>query len=210
MVNQVHAYNLAAELQKKEDMNTKEVCKAFAAKHNFNIDAFYTEPTTIKALATSALRRLLNNCNNHDVLLIKDTSVFAALNSESWQQLAGEVRDKQLRVVIIDVPMTWQQLKSGPADANQEQDDNTVKFLLIDVLAGIAIAAQDKKRRAQAEGIKHAQAQGKYEGRKPNVDQYKAILKCLSDDMTYKEIEAALGCSSRTIAKAKKWQAAGV
>ena len=105
--------------------------------------------------------------------------------------------------------MTWQQLTSEAADT-KEQEDSTVKFLLIDVLAGIGIANQDKKRRAQAEGIKQAQEQGKYEGRKPNVDQYKAILKHLSDGMTYKEIESALSCSSRTIVRAKKWHEAGV
>ena len=210
MINQVHVYQVVVESQKNSNRNTKDIFKDFAVTHNFEVKHFYTESSIIKELANSALRRLLNNCNDNDILLIKDTSVFAALNTEAWLQLAGEVRDKQLRIVVIDLPMTWEQLKSIPADDNQEQEDSTVKFLLIDVLAGIAIANNEKKRRAQTEGIKQAQEKGKYEGKKPNVDQYKAILKCLSDGMTYKKIESELGCSSRTIARAKKWYAANV
>lgn len=203
MTNKVRAYHLAStDDQEKGNLNAKQIYKDFAAAHNFKIDEFYTDSKAIKALGGSALLRLLNNCSCDDVLLIKDTSVFNALDTEAWQPLASKVQDKQLRVVVIEIPRTWQQITGS--DGNE--DDSTVSHLLIELLAGIAISAKNNKKRLQTAGIYKAKLAGKYKGRKPDTDQYRSIIQCLSEGMTYKEIEASLGCSSRTITKAKKWQ----
>lgn len=69
----------------------------------------------------------------------------------------------------------------------------------------IARRDYEQRRERQAQGIARAKQQGKYIGRPKNIKLYNQIIKLLNAGSTWAEVKETLGCSSRTIAKAKAW-----
>lgn len=202
----VQAYH---NLSSSDKQQAKQEFSRFLEEAGVDLGGIYTDVKPITEVTGSALARLLNNCNNHDIILTQSTTVFDGLSNQGWQEIATIVANKGLRVVVIDIPMTWQQLEqAGLGVTNKREDfeyESAITTLLIETLASVARSAQKKRKQLQAKGIKKAQQEGKYEGRKPNIDLYKDIIKSVEAGMTYKEIVEKLGCSSRTIARAKKW-----
>lgn len=200
MANFVRAY-LSATTSSKDLENSQQLLKNFADKHHLQISDFYIESKPNGVLASSELLRLTHDIQQGDIILIENTSVFLALNISLWRQLSVILKDKAVRVVVADIEATWLQLDGKIKSV----DIAVMDALLIEVLNSVAEREVARVKQSQAAGIRKAQLQGKYRGRKPDVAQYKKIIKCLSDGKTYKEIERELHCSSRTIISAKKW-----
>jgi DNA invertase Pin-like site-specific DNA recombinase len=59
------------------------------------------------------------------------------------------------------------------------------------------------RRERQMAGIKKAKAQGKYQGRKPSFDKQQ-ILELLAEGRSYRDIARTLGCSKKTVQRARK------
>ena len=207
MTESLRTYHIASARDKEID-SPKQRFIEFAGKHDFEVGVVYIEPAPLVELKGSQLSRLLDCCRHSDVMLVEDTTVFDKLNNNGWEELTYLIRAKKVRMVVIDIPTTWQQMVSVSRLGDMADILNKVSLtsFMIEVLASRSKSSTTKIKQAQADGIKKAKQQGKYEGRKPDVRQYKAILKLLDGGKTYKEIEKALQCSSRTVSMAKKWQ----
>ena len=203
MANGMRAYLLAT-TDSKQFEKTKQVLMDFAGKHNLQVSDFYVESKPNGNLASSELLRLTHDTQYGDTILIENTDVLLALSISLWQQLSVVLKEKAVRLVVTDIPTTWLQLDSK----TKSVDVTAVNDLLIELLSSFAQRELVRVKRSQAAGIRKAQLQGKYEGRKPDIAQYKAIIKLITAGKTYKQIENKLGCSSRTIARAKKWHEA--
>ena len=207
MGNSLRTYHIASAKDKDSD-SPKQRFIEFAGKHDFEVGVVYIEPAPLVELKGSQLSKLLNSCQHSDVVLIEDTTVFDKLNSNDWEELAYLIRAKKVRMVVIDIPTTWQHMVSVSRieDIGNTLNKVSLTSFMIEVLASRSKSSTARIKQAQADGIKKAKQKSKYEGRKPDIRQYKAILKLLDAGKTYKEIEKALRCSSRTVSVAKKWQ----
>lgn len=211
MGNSLRTYHIAS-AKDKESYSPKQRFIDFAGEYGFEVGVVYIEPSPLVELESSQLKRLLESCQNLDVMLIKDTAVFNKLNNKSWEEIAWLIKAKQIRVVVMNIPTTWEQMVSISRikDISNTLNKASITDFMIEVLASHSKSSAAVIKQAQSDGIKKAREQGKYEGRKADIKQYKTILKLLDAGKTYKEIEKSLHCSSRTVSAAKKWEAASL
>ncbi len=81
---------------------------------------------------------------------------------------------------------------------------HAVNGMLLDMLAAVARKDYEDRRRRQMQGIKKAQAEGKFVGRKPDLKKRASIAALLSAGHSYSNIQNLLGCSRHLIADVKK------
>lgn len=76
--------------------------------------------------------------------------------------------------------------------------------MLLDMLAAVARKDDEDRRRRQMEGIKKAQVEGKFVGRKPDLKKRESIASLLAAGHSYSSIQKLLGSSRHLIADVKK------
>jgi DNA invertase Pin-like site-specific DNA recombinase len=84
-----------------------------------------------------------------------------------------------------------------------------VNAMMLDVLAAVARKDYEDRRRRQAQGQARAKAEGRYKGRRENVDRNKGIAAMLRGGESWSAVQAAFGCSRATIAKIAKRRESG-
>lgn len=202
-MNFIRAY-LRASTNEQDANRAKQSLIDFAISNNMNICTFYAENQSGAKLNRPELFRLLEDSQDGDILLIEDIDRLSRLNSQDWDKLKAKIKSKSIRIVALNVPTTWGQLKM-----NHDDFDSRILLaindMLIDILAVIARRDYEQRRERQAQGIARAKQQGKYIGRPKNIKLYNQIIKLLNAGSTWVEVKETLGCSSRTIAKAKTW-----
>lgn len=76
--------------------------------------------------------------------------------------------------------------------------------MLLDMLAALARKDYEDRRRRQLEGIQRARKEGKYVGRKPDIERRASIASLLEAGQSYSSIQKLLGCSRHLIADVKE------
>ena len=76
----------------------------------------------------------------------------------------------------------------------------TINAMLLDMLAAIARKDYEDRRRRQQEGIIRAKAEGKYLGRRKDVEKRKIIASLLKAGHSYTDIQRTAKCSRQLIA----------
>lgn len=209
MTSTVRAY--IPDIVIKNQISIRERLANFATENGFDVDSFYTEKqnVTVENLEDSEINRLISDCmdsdtyTDSDILLVEDVSVFSEFDINQWQQimLCVKLKDKRIRVVVSDIRSTLEA-------ANTTKDSDLVRlkeltYLTIDAISSASKHAIRKRKRAADNGL--PVITDKPKGKKIDTDKYMKIIELLAAGMTYKDIEAQLKCSSRTIAKAKEW-----
>lgn len=205
MAHFVRAY-LRASTKEQDAERAKRSLEDFAEVNNLDICSFYSENESGAKLHRPELFRLLDDCRSGDILLIEDIDRLSRLNSKDWDKLKAVIKNKNVHIVAVNVPMTHSILNSSN-DANDfdKRMIGAMGDMMIDMLAAVSRRDYEQRRERQAQGIVKAKAEGKFKGRKTDYDLYKSIVKLVKSEHTYKEIIKLLGTSSRTISKAKKW-----
>lgn len=80
----------------------------------------------------------------------------------------------------------------------------TVNGMLLDMLAAVARKDYEDRRRRQLEGIQRAREEGKYVGRRPDLERRKSVEALLLAGRSYTDIQKTLSCSRHLIANVKK------
>jgi DNA invertase Pin-like site-specific DNA recombinase len=124
---------------------------------------------------------------------------LSRLSDADWRKLRAELDAKQVRVVALDLPTSWQLAR--PGDEFTARMFAAVNAMMLDVLAAVARKDYEDRRRRQAQGIAKAKAEGKYRGRPEDTDRNEGIAGMLKAGMSWSAIETAVGCSRSTIAK---------
>lgn len=199
----VRAY-LRASTKEQDAERARKSLENFAEVNHLNICSFYIENASGAKLDRPELFRLLNDCKSGDILLVEDIDRLSRLDAKDWQKLKSLIKQKDVKIVAVNVPTTHVSIKSSADDFDGRMMD-AVNDMLIEMLAAGARRDYEQRRERQEQGIAKAKAEGKYKGRKTNYELYKSIVKLANSDHTYKEINNLLGCSSRTISKAIKW-----
>lgn len=198
----VRAYLRAS--TKEQDANRAKVDLAtFAKDRGLQIAATYLENESGASLARPELFRLLADCQPGDILLIEQVDRLSRLNSADWDKLKGEIRDRRIKVVALDLPTSWGMASENVDDFTSRMVD-AINSMMLDMIAAIARKDYDDRRRRQAQGIAKAKGEGKYRGRPEDKTRNKAILTMLKGGQSWNTIISATGCSRSTLARLAK------
>ena len=186
-----------------QDANrAREDVKALADKLGLEIVATYPENESGAKLARPELFRLIGDSQPGDVLLVEQVDRLSRLTAEDWQKLRAELSAKQIRVVALDLPTSWQ--FAAPGDEFTLRMFESINAMLLDMLAAIARKDYDDRRRRQAQGIAKAKVNGAYLGRREDVDRNAGIAAMIGRGMSWTEVQKVTKCSRSTIAKVAK------
>jgi DNA invertase Pin-like site-specific DNA recombinase len=193
---------LRASTDEQDASRARDQIEGFAAERGLAIVGTYVENESGAKLARPELFRLLNDSKPGDVLLVEQVDRLSRLTEADWLKLRDEIGTKQVRVVALDLPTSWQ--LAAPADEFTRRMFAAINSMLLDVLAAVARKDYEDRRRRQAQGVAKAKAEGLYRGRPEDIDRNNGIAGMLRSGMSWSTIQAAMGCSRATIAKIAK------
>lgn len=193
---------LRASTSEQDASRARDQVELFAAERSLPIVGTYVENESGAKLTRPELFRLIANSRPGDVLLVEQVDRLSRLTDSDWRKLRAELDAKQVRVVALDLPTSWQMVSTGDEFTNRMFA--AINAMLLDMLAAVARKDYEDRRRRQAQGIKKARDDGAYRGRPENVDRNAGIAAMLRAKSSWSEIQAATGCSRATIAKIAK------
>jgi DNA invertase Pin-like site-specific DNA recombinase len=190
---------LRASTSSQDAERAREQVEAFAKEHGLVIAATYVENESGASLARPELFRLISDSKPGDILLIEQVDRLSRLSASDWLKLRSELDQRQIRVVALDLPTSWQ--LAGAGDEFTQRMFGAINGMMLDMLAAVARKDYDDRRRRQAQGILKAKAQGKYRGRPENTDRNAGIGAMLRGGASWSASQKATGCSRATISK---------
>lgn len=190
---------LRASTEEQDATRARQQIEQFAADHGLEIVGTYVENESGAKLQRPELFRLLADSRPGDVLLTEQVDRLSRLTDSDWRKLRTELEAKQVRVVALDLPTSWQMAATG--DEFTRRMFTAINAMLLDMLAAVARKDYEDRRRRQAQGIVKAKAEGLYRGRAENSERNAGIAGMLKSGMSWSSIQAAVGCSRATVAK---------
>ncbi len=190
---------LRASTDAQDATRARSAVEAFAADHGLTIAGWFIENEFGAKLQRPELFRLLGNSKPGDILLIEQVDRLSRLSASDWLKLRSELDARQIRVVALDLPTSWQ--LASTSDEFTSRMFSAINGMLLDMLAAISRKDYDDRRRRAAQGIARAKAEGKYRGRPENVDRNAGIGAMLRGGASWSSIQKATGCSRATINK---------
>jgi DNA invertase Pin-like site-specific DNA recombinase len=116
------------------------------------------------------------------------------LSDADWRKLRAELEARQIRVVALDLPTSWQ--LAAPGDEFTARMFAALNAMMLDMLAAVARKDYDDRRRRQAQGVAKAKAAGAYRGRPEDTDRNASIAGMLRSGMSWTAIQGATGCAA--------------
>lgn len=148
------------------------------------------------------LFKLLDIAVAGDVLLVEQIDRLSRLTMQDWEKLKQIISSKHIRIVSLDLPSSYILMKGS--DDFTDRILTAINDMLLDFLAAFARKDYEDRRRRQAQGIAKAKEQGKYKGRREDLELHAKIEALLDKKSSYSLIQNVLGCSRHTISKVKK------
>lgn len=197
----VRAY-LRASTKEQDASRAKDELFQFAHEKGLKIAATYIENESGASLNRPELFRLLSDCQSGDILLIEQVDRLSRLNASDWERLKTEIRNRQIKVVALDLPTSWG-MASSSSDEFTSRMSEAINNMMLDMIAAIARKDYEDRRKRQKQGIAKAKEQGLYKGRPENKSRNEAILKMLESGQSWNSIIQATGCSRSTLSRLK-------
>lgn len=198
----VRAY-LRASTKEQDASRARADLEAFTAERGLTIAAAYVENESGASLQRPELFRLLADSRPGDVLLVEQVDRLSRLNAADWERLRAEIRQRQVKVVALDLPTSWQLAVAHSNDFTVRMAE-AINGMLLDMLAAIARKDYEDRRRRQAQGIAAAKANGVYAGRPEDTKRNAAIQAMLRSGQSWNTILKATGCSRSTLSRLAK------
>ena len=173
---------------------------AFAKEHHHKIAAFYIENESGATLVRPQLMQLIEDAHEGDIILVEQIDRLARLNPADWDTLKRMFSEKKLSVVSKELPTSYMAFQSEGNTEFTSSMLQAINAMLLDMLAAIARKDYEDRRRRQQEGIIRAKAEGKYLGRRKDVEKRKIIASLLKAGHSYTDIQRMAHCSRQLIA----------
>jgi DNA invertase Pin-like site-specific DNA recombinase len=193
---------LRASTSEQDAGRAREQVEAFATERGLPIVGTYVESESGAKLARPELFRLIADSRAGDVLLVEQVDRLSRLSDADWRKLRTELEARQIRVVALDLPTSWQ--LAAPGDEFTARMFAALNAMMLDMLAAVARKDYEDRRRRQAQGIIKAKAAGAYRGRPEDTARNAGIASMLRSGLSWTAIQEATGCSRATIAKVAK------
>lgn len=197
----IRAY-LRASTKEQDAGRARGDLEAFCRERGLTIAATYEENESGASLHRPELFRLLRDSKPGDILLTEQVDRLSRLSDKDWDQLKREIKDREVKVVALDLPTSHMMLKTEDAFTGRMFD--AINGMLLDMLAAIARKDYDDRRRRQAQGIAKAKAEGRMKGRPEDAERNEAILEMLRKGQSWNTIVRATNCSRSTLARLAK------
>ena len=198
----VRAY-MRASTEDQDATRAQDDLTAFAASYNRPIAAWYVENETGTTLQRPELMRLLNDASPGDILLVEQVDRLSRLNDKDWQKLRSIIAAKDVQVVALDLPTSFQFMQVDGDDTFTGRLFGALNSMLLDMLAAIARKDYEDRKRRTRQGIDKAKDAGVYKGRKPNLKLHADILSLLDRGVPIRQVGGYLKCSTTTVKKVK-------
>ena len=164
---------------------------------------WYIENYTGTMLNRPVLNKLLEDALPNDVLLVESVDRLSRLSLDDWETLKSKINDKKLRLVVLDMPTTHQQVTKKGIESEIMY---VINNMLIDLMATMARLDQQKRVERIRQGQERAKAQGKRIGGKGvNKELHERVKKRLSaNNISVDDIAKLEGCGVATVYRIKR------
>jgi len=199
----IRAY-LRASTKEQDAKRAKSELIAFANDHGHKIAAFYIENESGATLERPKLMQLIDDAHEGDVILVEQIDRLARLNPTDWDTLKQKLLAKRLSVVSKELPTSYMALQQANSSEFMDSVLRAINDMLLDMLAAIARKDYEDRRNRQMQGIARAKSEGKYKGRRKDIEKRKIIASLLKAGHSYSEIQVMAKCSRQLIAEVIK------
>ena len=203
MTHFIRAY-LRASTNEQDAQRARGSLDRFAHEHGVVICNYYAENESGAHLKRPELFRLLADSRASDILLVEDIDRLSRLASTEWENLKSIIRKREVRIVAVNVPTTWQHLSPIQNEFDARMF-GAINDMLLDMLAAIARRDYEQRRERQKQGIEKARTAGKYRGRMVDLERYNAINRLLASGSSWNVVQKTIKCSRSTISSAIKY-----
>ena len=157
----IYGYHRTSTKEQHLDRGIQEITK-FCENNNLPLEKIYTDQQTGKNFNRPRYQVL-----KEDILRTGDTLIITELdrlgrNKQDTLKELQYYRDKQIRVMILEIPTTLQDL-SALDNSMAQMIMETINNMLIELYATMAQAEIEKKEKRQQEGIAAKKARGEWE-----------------------------------------------
>lgn len=199
MIMFIRAY-LRASTKEQDAKRAKAELVRFAEEHDHKIAAFYVENESGAALIRPQLMQLIEDAHEGDIILVEQIDRLARLSQADWDTLKRMLLEKKLSVVSKELPTSYMAFQSEGSTEFMSSVLQAINAMLLDMLAAIARKDYEDRRHRQQQGIARAKAEGKYVGRRKDIDKRKIIASLLQSGHSYSDIQKTAKCSRQLIA----------
>ena len=199
----IRAY-LRASTKEQDAKRAKNELIQFANDYGHKIAAFYVENESGATLIRPQLMQLIDDAHEGDVILVEQIDRLARLNQADWDTLKKMLSEKKLAVVSKELPTSHMALQPESSTEFMGSVLQAINSMMLDMLAAIARKDYEDRRNRQMQGIARAKDEGKYAGRKRNVEKRKIIESLLKAGYSYSDIQKTVKCSRQLIAIVSK------
>ena len=196
----IRAY-LRASTTDQNAERAREELSAFATEHGHTIASYYVENVSGTTLERPELLRLLDDALEGDVLLLEQVDRLTRLKDDDWQSLKRLIEDKGLLVVSKDLPTSYQALHATEGSDFMGSMLKAINSMMMDMLAAIARKDYDDRRKRQAQGIKQAIDNGKYQGRVADHKRHQRVLELRECGHSLNDVAKLSGYSKATVCR---------
>lgn len=191
---------------KDQDANRARVeLVAFAGSMGLQVRSVYSENITGTKLQRPELMKLLAQAAPGDVLLVESVDRLSRLSQGDWARLKQILADKQLRLIVMDLPTSHQQADESIAG----QIMGVINSMLLDLMSTMARLDQEKRVERIRQGIANRKAANPSwapPGKQKNADLWASIERLLERHTAAStdEIATLAGCGVATVYRVKK------
>ncbi|WP_182407475.1 recombinase family protein [Psychrobacter sp. GP33] len=199
----IRAY-LRASTKEQDAKRAKAELVQFAKEHDHKISSFYVENESGATLVRPQLMQLIEDAHEGDIILVEQIDRLARLNPADWDTLKRLLSEKKLSVVSKELPTSYMAFQSEGSTEFMSSMLQAINAMLLDMLAAIARKDYEDRRHRQMQGIARAKAEGKYVGRRMDIEKRKIIASLLKSGHSYSDIQKTAKCSRQLIAVVSK------
>ena len=199
----IRAY-LRASTSDQDANRARENLEWFAQDQGHRIAARYVENASGASPERLELRRLLEDAQPGDILLVEAIDRLSRLPQADWQRLRAEIETKGLRVVALDLPTSHAALSKREGDEFTDRMLDAVNNMMMDMVAAIARKDYEQRRERQAQGIEKAKKRGVYRGRPVDRAKRDRIQLLLEKGFSIRKAAELADASPSTVQKVKR------
>lgn len=190
------------------DQNAKRaqsILQEFVQEKGFRIAGWYIENESGASLQRPELLRLLDDAAKGDAIIIEQIDRLSRLDEKSWFTLKEMLREKELKVISLDLPTSHIAMSPQITDEFTGSMIKAINSMMMDMLAAIARKDYQDRRRRQAEGIQKAKKEGKYKGRQADSDLHEKIYQLrVVNKLSISDTAKLTNVSDRTVIRVAK------
>jgi DNA invertase Pin-like site-specific DNA recombinase len=199
----IRAYLRASTQERNADRARADLVR-FSEERGQRIAAFYVENESGAKLERPELMRLLSDAAEGDILLLEQIDRLTRLRATDWERLKGQIREKGVYVVALDLPTSWLMFEAK-ADEFTARLFEAVNAMLMDTLAAVSRKDYEDRRRRVAQGLSNKRAAGWIPaGRPADTKRNADIAALLAAGHSWSFIQRTTGASRSTLARVRK------